>query len=73
MAHVEVYADKQTEKGQAKNYMPPIYRCEGIKITILVRNKYIDNNMCTLFCCKAGHVVVVKGSDVIIVMSHYLA
>ena len=31
MAHVKVLADKQTDE-QAKNYMPQIYRCGGIKI-----------------------------------------
>ena len=30
MAKVKVFADKQTNK-QAKNYMPPIYRCVAIK------------------------------------------
>jgi hypothetical protein len=34
MANVKVFADRQTDKqtdGQAKNYMPPIYRYGGIK------------------------------------------
>ena len=30
MANVKVFADRQTD-GQAKNYMPPIYRYGGIK------------------------------------------
>jgi hypothetical protein len=30
MANVKVFADKQTD-GQAKNYMPPIFQCGGIK------------------------------------------
>jgi hypothetical protein len=36
MANVKVFADRQTDKqtdGQAKNYMPPIYRYGGIKKT----------------------------------------
>jgi hypothetical protein len=35
MANVKVFADRQTDEqtdGQAKNYMPPIFRYEGIKI-----------------------------------------
>jgi hypothetical protein len=34
MANVKVFADRQTDKqtdGQAKNYMPPIFRYGGIK------------------------------------------
>jgi hypothetical protein len=31
MANVTVFADKQTD-GQAKKYMPPIFRYGGIKI-----------------------------------------
>jgi hypothetical protein len=35
MANVKVFADRQTDRrtdGQAKNYMPPIFRYGGIKI-----------------------------------------
>ena len=38
MVNVKVFPDKQTDErtngqtdGQAKSYMPPIYRCQGIK------------------------------------------
>jgi hypothetical protein len=34
MANVKVFADRQTDRqtdGQAKNYMPPIFRYGGIK------------------------------------------
>jgi hypothetical protein len=31
MANVKVFADRQTD-GQAKNYMPPIFRYGGIKM-----------------------------------------
>ena len=33
MANVQVFADKQTDKRQAKNSMPPIYQYGGIKNT----------------------------------------
>jgi hypothetical protein len=35
MANVKVFVDRQTDRqtdGQAKNYMPPIFRYGGIKI-----------------------------------------
>jgi hypothetical protein len=38
MANVKVFADRQTDRrtdGQAKNYMPPIFRYGGIK------NRYV--------------------------------
>jgi hypothetical protein len=34
MANVKVFTDRQTNRrtdGQAKNYMPPIFQCGGIK------------------------------------------
>jgi hypothetical protein len=45
MANVKVFADRQTDKqtdGQAKNYMPPIFRYGGIKI-------YKTSPYCELF------------------------
>jgi hypothetical protein len=39
MANVKVFADRQTKHGQAKNYMPPIFRYGGIK-------KLAINNTC---------------------------
>ena len=34
MASVKVFAKNKRTNGQAQNYMPPIYRCGGIKKTL---------------------------------------
>jgi hypothetical protein len=42
IANVKVFADRQTD-GQAKNYMPPIFRYRGIKRKIFLKNFDFDS------------------------------
>jgi hypothetical protein len=50
MTNVKVFADKQTDKqtdGQAKNYMPPIFRYGGITKLGRVISKFYSYQLCS--------------------------
>jgi hypothetical protein len=53
MANVKLFADRQTDRqtdGQAKNYMPPIFRYGGIKRVNIERDKFLQIHALAKLC-----------------------